>query len=215
MESQKHILHWSPRSPFVKKVVIAAHELGAASRLEHIRSVVPTDNPQHPIFNDNPLGKIPTLVSPDGEKVHGSSLILEYFDALIDAGEWPSEVRMFPLETSDRLKVRQIEIVCDEMLQRLIAWMMEWYFPTVRSRAKYANSKNKIDRGLDYLAQEIEWMVESGVNAATIATACTLSYLDFRFSRIVEWRDNRAGLADWHDEFSQRQSMQHNPFQEG
>ena len=30
-------LHWSPRSPYVRKVMIVAHELGLADRLEIVR----------------------------------------------------------------------------------------------------------------------------------------------------------------------------------
>ena len=49
MSEQRHVLHWSFRSPFVKRVLLAADELGATSYLEHVRSVVPTDDHQHPI----------------------------------------------------------------------------------------------------------------------------------------------------------------------
>jgi len=33
-------LHWSPRSPYVRKVMIVTHELGLAGRLETVRTVV-------------------------------------------------------------------------------------------------------------------------------------------------------------------------------
>lgn len=215
MSEQRHVLHWSFRSPFVKRVLLAADELGATSYLEHVRSVVPTDNHQHPIVEGNPLGKSPTLVSPSGEKVHGLSLILEYFDWLVESGEWQSEYKLFPGEPLSRLRVRQIEVVCDEVLQILLAWMMEWYIPTVRSRAKYANSNQKIQGSLDFLNRELDWLVDSGINAASINMACTLSYLDFRFSRIIDWRINRGDFAAWHEEPSQRQLTRNNPFLEG
>ena len=32
-------LHWSPKSPFVRKVMIAAHELGLVDRIQLVRSV--------------------------------------------------------------------------------------------------------------------------------------------------------------------------------
>jgi glutathione S-transferase len=31
-------LHWSPRSPFVRKVMIVAHELGLVDRLDCVRT---------------------------------------------------------------------------------------------------------------------------------------------------------------------------------
>ena len=34
------ILHWSPKSPFVRKVMVAAHEKGIANRIELVRNPV-------------------------------------------------------------------------------------------------------------------------------------------------------------------------------
>jgi hypothetical protein len=36
----KMLLHWSPRSPYVRKVLIVAHEAGLADRIETVRTVV-------------------------------------------------------------------------------------------------------------------------------------------------------------------------------
>jgi hypothetical protein len=33
-------LHWSPRSPYVRKVMVVAHELGLTDRLAIVRTVV-------------------------------------------------------------------------------------------------------------------------------------------------------------------------------
>ena len=38
-------LHWSPRSPFVRKVMIVAHELGLADRIDCVRTVAATTKP--------------------------------------------------------------------------------------------------------------------------------------------------------------------------
>ena len=37
--TEKMKLHWSPKSPYVRKVMICAHELGMLPRLELVRSV--------------------------------------------------------------------------------------------------------------------------------------------------------------------------------
>ena len=59
-------LHWSPKSPYVRKVMICAHELGVADRLELVRSVAAMLKPNARLMQDNPLSKIPTLVLDDG-----------------------------------------------------------------------------------------------------------------------------------------------------
>jgi glutathione S-transferase len=65
-------LHWSPRSPFVRKVMIAAHELGLADRITCVRTVAATTRPHAELMEDNPLSKIPTLVLDDGTVLYDS-----------------------------------------------------------------------------------------------------------------------------------------------
>jgi glutathione S-transferase len=59
-------LHWSPRSPFVRKVMIVAHERGLIDRLNCVRTVAAMTTPHTELMRDNPLSKIPTLVLDDG-----------------------------------------------------------------------------------------------------------------------------------------------------
>src|SRR5438105_4191372 len=77
-------LHWSPRSPFVRKVMIAAHELGLVGKLDCVRTVVATTEPHALLMRENPLSKIPTLVLDDGTVIYDSAVILEYLDGLHD-----------------------------------------------------------------------------------------------------------------------------------
>lgn len=51
-------LHWSSRSPFVRKVMIFAHECGVASRLNCVRTAVAMTKPNLELLHTNPLGKI-------------------------------------------------------------------------------------------------------------------------------------------------------------
>jgi len=77
-------LHWSPRSPFVRKVMIIAHELGLADRIDCVRTVVATTRPHVPLMEENPLSKIPTLVLDDGT-VYPISGKLLFSEAKVDA----------------------------------------------------------------------------------------------------------------------------------
>ena len=79
-------LHWSPRSPFVRKVMVAAHELGLADRIDRVRTVVRMIQPNADLLPDNPLSKIPTLVLADGTVLFDSVVICEYLDALAGGG---------------------------------------------------------------------------------------------------------------------------------
>jgi glutathione S-transferase len=71
-------LYWSSRSPFVRKVMVAAHEVGIADRIRTQRVVVAPNSPNIEVMQDNPLSKIPTLVFDDGTSLYDSRVICEY-----------------------------------------------------------------------------------------------------------------------------------------
>ena len=48
-------LHWSPRSPFVRKVMVVVHELGLADRIACVRTVAASTKPHAALMQDNPL----------------------------------------------------------------------------------------------------------------------------------------------------------------
>ena len=90
-------LHWSPRSPFVRKVMIVAHERGLIDRIACVRTVAAMTKPHAELMQDNPLSKIPTLVLDDGRVLYDSPVICEYLDGL---GSAP---KLFPAAPAVRL----------------------------------------------------------------------------------------------------------------
>ena len=66
------ILHWSPRSPYVREVMIAAHEMGLTDRIVTVRTIVGGTTPHAELMTLNPLGKIPTLELEDGTVIYDS-----------------------------------------------------------------------------------------------------------------------------------------------
>src|SRR5437870_4856753 len=88
------LLHWSPRSPFVRKVMIAAYECGVADRIETVRTVVAATEPNTELMKENPQSRLPTLRLADGTVIYDSPVICEYFDTLqqretLFPGSWP------------------------------------------------------------------------------------------------------------------------------
>ena len=53
-------LFFSPRSPFVRKALVAVYELGLAASVELVPVIVRMDTPHTELLTHNPLGKIPT-----------------------------------------------------------------------------------------------------------------------------------------------------------
>src|SRR5690606_32405903 len=73
-------LMWSPLSPYVRKVRMTATMKGLDGRFEP----VPSDtNAGDPALNKlNPLGKVPCLITDEGEAIYDSHVICEYLDSL-------------------------------------------------------------------------------------------------------------------------------------
>src|SRR5882757_5840492 len=80
-------LLWSSRSPFVRKVVVVAHELGIADRIALERVNVTSKETNADVMSRNTLNKIPTLLLDDGSIMIDSPVIAEYLDETFGKGE--------------------------------------------------------------------------------------------------------------------------------
>jgi glutathione S-transferase len=197
-------LHWSPRSPYVRKVMIAAHEIGLADRLQPVRTVVGGTKPHLDLMRENPLGKIPTLVLSDGTIIYDSPVICEYLDTLHDGP------KLFP-PWPERLTALRRLALGDGMLDVALAWLGERFRPEgKRSEPHMALWQTKIRTCVDALEQEADALVEGAFTIGHIAIGNALCYLDFRFGEL-NWRNGRPRLAAWHATFDARPSVVANP----
>jgi glutathione S-transferase len=112
-------LHWSPRSPFVRKVMVFAHEAGLVDRLTCVRTVVAMKEPNAALLADNPLSKIPTLVLEDGSSLYDSGVICEYLDTL------HGRTKLFPAEGQARWTALRRQALGDGFLDFLLLWRHE------------------------------------------------------------------------------------------
>ena len=72
-------LWYSPTSPYVRKVLVTAIELGIRDQIELVRTDV--WDPATTVGEINPLGRIPALETDDGEALYDSPVICEFLDA--------------------------------------------------------------------------------------------------------------------------------------
>jgi glutathione S-transferase len=191
-------LHWSPRSPFVRKVMIAAHELGLVDRLTCVRTVAATTKPHAELMQDNPLSKIPTLVLDDGTPLYDSRVICEYFDTLHDG------TKLLPIAPTARFQALRRQALGDGMLDLLVLWRGETERPH-KSEAHLASYAARRAAALAVLEGESGALHASPFTIGHIAIGCALSYLDFRFAALP-WRDAHPKLAQWHATFCERPS---------
>jgi len=196
----KMLLHWSPRSPFVRKVMVAAHELGLVDRLTLRRTVAAMTAPNPDLLPDNPLSKIPTLVLEDGAVLIDSGVICEYFDSIAGGG------LIIPAAGPERFRELSRHALATGLLDVLILWRNERNKPPEAQTAAWLTGfEIKYHAALARLEREAGPIVPGPLGLSWIALGCCLSYLDFRFADLG-WRAGRPALAAWHDEFRARPS---------
>ncbi len=191
-------LHWSPRSPFVRKVMVLAHETGLVGRIETIRTVVAMNAPNQPLLADNPLAKIPTLILDDGTRLYDSGVICEYLDGL-HAGP-----KLFPTDATRWGALRQ-QALGTGWLDLLVLWRNAREQP-VPPKAWIDGFVLKNDATLAALEAEAPALAGGPMTIGHIAIGCALAYLDFRYAD-MGWRNGRPALAAWFAGFAARPSM--------
>lgn len=194
-------LWYSPASPFVRKVLILAHETGLIDQLELVDAATTALNPNTDLAKDNPLGKIPTLVTDDGLSIFDSKVICEYLDGLHDG------TKMIPLDGNDRYNVLVAQSIGDGIMEAAVAVRYEQALrPEDKQWDDWLNAQFlKISQALD-VAETWRGARVQDIHVGSISIASALSYLDFRHGGF-DWREGRPVLTQMLDTFSQRASM--------
>ena len=134
-----------------------------------------------------------------------SRVICEYLDSL-HGGR-----RMFPAPGPARWTALRRQAAADGILDAAVGTRYETFLrPEERRWPDWvAGQKAKVRGALDALEAEAASFGET-VDIGTIAIACALGYLDFRFAA-DDWRAGRPTLAAWYESFAQRPSMATTP----
>src|ERR1700737_4903449 len=80
-------LRHAAASPFVRKVMVLAHEHGIVDRIELVPTTVSPVQANDSLAVENPLMKVPSLVTDDGQVLFDSPVICEYLDGLAASGK--------------------------------------------------------------------------------------------------------------------------------
>jgi glutathione S-transferase len=160
-------------SPFVRKISVLLLEKGITFEFVNEQPY----NAENGVAQYNPLGKVPALLTDDGECWFDSPIIAEYIELL---GIAPA---MVPREPKAALAVRQIEALADGIMDAALASVREQARPAAQqSETELLRQREKINRSLDRCEQLLEdgSIKTDTLNLATIALACAVGYLNFR-----------------------------------
>jgi glutathione S-transferase len=194
-------LYWSSRSPFVRKVMVFAHECGLAGRIECERTLVSMARPNTALLGINPTGKIPTLLLDDGSALYDSTVICEYLDSLHDSA------KLFPPSGPARWTALRRHALGSNLLDNLMLWRNETLRPQSQQSAEtLAAFETKVRNAVAALDREADLLAADAVGIGHVAIACALGYTDFRFAALG-WRSGNNRIARWYDAFAQRPSM--------
>lgn len=192
-------LYWSSRSPFVRKVMVVAHEAGLADRIERVPTVVALTAPGLDLLPTNPLGKIPTLVLEDGTALYDSVVICEYLDGL------SGSPRLFPAAGPARIEALRRHALGNGFLDFLLLQRTEMgrETPDRRILDGFAAKQAAV---LARLEAEAPALDAAPFGIGQVGIGCALSYLDFRWPH-AGWRATHPALAAWHEGFRARPSV--------
>ena len=195
-------LYHSHSSPYARKVVIVAHEAGLTAHLDLALTSVSPVALTSEVAADNPLGKLPCLVTDEGEPLYDSRVICEYLDSR-HAGH-----KLFPHEGPARWLALRRQTLGDGICDASILCRYETFLrPKDRQWQDWIDGQaRKVQAALDQLAAEVE-SFPTLPDIGTIAIAVALGYRDFRFPE-GDWRATRPKLALWYEDFASRPSMQ-------
>ena len=189
-------LYYSPTSPYVRKVMACAIIRGLDGRIEK-HPTNPHESPAD-LLADNPLSKVPCLVTDDGVSLFGSQLICEYLDSRGDA------LTLFPPSGAPRWRALKFQSMGDGILDAAVPCRGEQQKPKEAARdAQIARYKAVIGRTVDALEADPP---HRHVDIGSITVACALGYLDFRFAT-DPWRPKHPNLTTWYEAFVRNEGL--------
>jgi glutathione S-transferase len=192
-------LYYSATSPYVRKCLVVAQELGLREKIEFLPAA------PHPVDRDrvlvahNALGKVPTLIIDDGTVIYDSRVICDYLNSLGNGSLVP--------QGSARWVAHRDQALADGMMEAAILVRYENVARPEALRWKnwIEGQMDKVTCGLAELEQRATSLGQR-VDVGTIAIGCALGYLEFRYASLG-WRSAYPKLAAWFARFGERESM--------
>jgi glutathione S-transferase len=188
---------YTPTSPFSRKALVVAHELGIAGHLQ-LRSVHPRKE-AGTVAERNPLGKIPALTTPESLVLYDSAVICAWLDATYGDG------RLHPKGPRRWHVLREIALA-DGILEAASLVRQERLRPAALcSPELVAVEVGRIHRVLDHLESTVA-LFDKPLAMGQLSLACAFDWLTFRLPD-QDWYGNRPRLVAAIDTLLERASF--------
>jgi glutathione S-transferase len=179
----------SKLSPYARKVrvILAEKQVPFEFVLENVW------DPATRVPDFNPLGKVPVLVTDEGEPLYDSVVIAEYLDPL-------AAPRLIPASGLERALVRRDEALADGVMDAGVTMFLERKREAGRQEGNWiARQHGKVEAGIVALAHQLgdkPWLRGDAMTLGDVAAGCALLWLEFRMPEYA-WRGKFANLAAW------------------
>lgn len=192
-------LYHSPNSPYVRKVMVSAHDLGLADRIELVASAPAPVAPDAALMALAPLSRIPVLVLDSGQVLQDSGVIVDYLASLRPGQS------LVPATGEARWAALSMQALADGATEaaQLVRYETVARPSQLRWREWEEGHRAKLDAAIDAFdraAPALAWDIGG------VSFACLLGYLDFRFPDL-DWRARAPAAAAWFAEQDGRPSM--------
>jgi glutathione S-transferase len=181
------VLRSTVTSPFGRKVRMAIEVLG----IGHLVTLEPADtlDANDTLRQQNPLGKMPCLLLPDGTAIYDSGVIVEFL------AEGAGSDALLPREGPERYIALTRATLADGITDAALLMVYENRFrdPGTKSERWLGHQRGKVDRALATFEADPPDLGQTDI--VSIGLSCALGYLDWR--RPVKWRDNHPRLVAW------------------
>jgi glutathione S-transferase len=191
-------LRHTARSPFARKVMVLAHEHGLVDRIELVPTSLSPVQGNDTLALENPLMKVPSLVTDDGQTLFDSPVICEYLDDMATGR------KLFPPTGPPRWAALRQQALGDGILDAIILCAYETVRPEDKRWSGWTDGQmRKAHQGLTAVDRED---LSGPRTIGHITFGCMLGYLDLRFPD-DGWRHRHPRLASWYEAAEKLPSM--------
>ena len=193
-------LIWAGASPYARKVMITAHELGITDQIKTSDGSGTPVAPNTHTTTYNPLGKLPCLIPADGPAIYDSRIICQYLISRVDDQKMLSD-------GAARWQTLTLESLGDGICDAAILIRYETVLrpENLRWTDWLDGQWAKVDRALDTAEERWAAHLTAPFDLGHAALGCALGYLDFRYAD-RDWRASHPKLNAWYETFSARAS---------
>lgn len=182
-------LYYSITSPFARKIRVASMLLKLDAEIELINTDVYAKSGYYRI---NPLSKIPSLTTREGQTLTNSPFILEYLDYI------SLSKKILPLAGPERWPALHFQSIADGIMEASVLRRYESLRPVDRKDNNFENrQKEKVAHGLEFFEAN-HYLMKKDWGIAEISLACALGYLELRFPQ-ENWLKSYPHLQSWYN----------------